>query len=118
MPDSRGDVRPYQTEVDFAFRLFDMVWITVALWITTVVFGEPWQNAQSLASVAASLLFYLFAEASGLYRPLRGEPVREELTRLITAWSAAVTVLLLAGFLTKTSAVYSRKTMTAWALFA
>jgi putative colanic acid biosynthesis UDP-glucose lipid carrier transferase len=118
MPESRGDVRPYQTEVDFAFRLFDMVWITVALWITTGVVGEPWQNAESLAALAASLLFYVFAEASGLYRPLRGEPVREELTRLITAWSAAVTVLLLAGFLTKTSAVYSRKTMTAWALFA
>jgi len=118
MNDPRGMIRPYETEVDFASRLTDMICISVALWISTAVFGETWQNAQSLAAVGASLLFYLFGEASGLYRPQRGEPVREEISRLVMAWLAVVTLLLLAGFWTKTSAVYSRKVMTSWALFA
>jgi putative colanic acid biosysnthesis UDP-glucose lipid carrier transferase len=118
MNDPRGMIRPYETEVDFASRLTDMICISVALWISTAVFGENWQNAQSLAAVGASLLFYLFGEASGLYRPQRGEPVREEISRLVMAWLAVVTLLLLAGFWTKTSAVYSRKVMTSWALFA
>jgi putative colanic acid biosynthesis UDP-glucose lipid carrier transferase len=111
-------IRPYETEVDFASRLADMVWISVALWISTAIFHEPWQNPESLAAVGASLLFYLFGEATGLYRPQRGEPVREEISRLLMAWLAVVCLLLLAGFWTKTSAVYSRKVMTSWALFA
>ena len=65
MIDRHGMIRPYETEVDFASRLADMVWISVALWISTAVFGEPWQNAESLAAVGASLLFYLFAVRRG-----------------------------------------------------
>jgi putative colanic acid biosynthesis UDP-glucose lipid carrier transferase len=118
MSDPRGIVRPYETEVEFASRLLDMVWICVALFVTSVIYGEAWQNTQSLAAAVASVLFYLFAEASGLYRPQRGEPVREEVMRLATAWLAVVAMLLLAAFLTKTSAVYSRKMMTAWVVVA
>jgi putative colanic acid biosynthesis UDP-glucose lipid carrier transferase len=118
MPDSRGLIRPYETEVEFGSRLADMVWICVALWVTSFVFGEPWQNAESIAAAGASVLFYLFGEASGVYRPQRGEPVREEITRLLTAWLGVITLLLLAAFLTKTSAVYSRKMMGTWVMFA
>jgi putative colanic acid biosysnthesis UDP-glucose lipid carrier transferase len=118
MKDPHGMIRPYQTEVDFAARLADMLWIPVALWICTVVLGEPWSNSESLVAAAASLLFYLSGEASGVYRPQRGEPMREEISRLVMSWFGVVMVLLLAGFWTKTSALYSRKLMTAWALFA
>jgi putative colanic acid biosynthesis UDP-glucose lipid carrier transferase len=118
MPDSRGVIRPYETEVEFGSRLADMVWICVALWGTSFVFGEPWQNAESIAAAGASVLFYLFGEASGVYRPQRGEPVREEITRLLTAWLGVITLLLLAAFLTKTSAVYSRKMMGTWVILA
>ena len=118
MPDPRGIIRPYQTEVDIASRLIDLVWISAALWLACLMCDEPWHNAHSLAAAAATILFYLFAEASSLYRPQRGEPVREEVTRLVTAWGAVVGLLLMAGFLTKTSAVYSRKMMLLWAIFA
>ncbi len=118
MRDPRGVIRPYETEVEFASRLADMVWISVALFIVSLVFGEPWHNGESLAAAAASILFYLFGEASGLYRPQRGEPVREELMHLATAWLGVVAMLLLVAFLTKTSAHYSRKMMAAWVVVA
>jgi putative colanic acid biosynthesis UDP-glucose lipid carrier transferase len=118
MPESRGTIRPYQTEVDVASRLVDMFWISATLWIACTLFGESWQTYHSLASAAATIAFYLFGEASGLYRPQRGEPVREEITRLATVWMAVVTVLLLLAFLTKTSATFSRKMMGVWALMA
>jgi putative colanic acid biosynthesis UDP-glucose lipid carrier transferase len=118
MPESRGIIRPYQTEVDVASRLLDMLWIGATLWLACTLCGESWQNSQSLAAASATVLFYLFGEASGLYRPQRGEPIREEVTRLATVWIAVVTLLLLAGFLTKTSVTYSRKMMGMWALFA
>jgi putative colanic acid biosynthesis UDP-glucose lipid carrier transferase len=44
--------------------------------------------------------------------------VREEITRLLTAWLGVITLLLLAAFLTKTSAVYSRKMMGTWVVLA
>jgi hypothetical protein len=99
MPDSRGTIRPYQTEVDVASRLIDLMWISVALWIACLLCDEAWQNAHSLAAASATVLFYLFGEASGLYRPQRGEPVREEVMRLVTAWAAVVALLLFAGLL-------------------
>ena len=37
--------------------------------------AEPWDSTEGLAAAVASLMFYFFAEASGLYRPQRGEPV-------------------------------------------
>jgi putative colanic acid biosynthesis UDP-glucose lipid carrier transferase len=118
MPDSRGTIRPYQTEVDVASRLIDLMWISVALWIACLLCDESWQNAHSLAAASATVLFYLFGEASGLYRPQRGEPVREEVMRLVTAWAAVVALLLFAGFATKTSATYSRKMMMMWTVIA
>jgi putative colanic acid biosynthesis UDP-glucose lipid carrier transferase len=118
MPDSRGTIRPYQTEVDVASRLIDLMWISVALWAACLLCDESWQNAHSLAAASATVLFYLFGEASGLYRPQRGEPVREEVMRLVTAWAAVIALLLFAGFATKTSATYSRKMMMLWTFFA
>jgi len=118
MPDSRGTIRPYQTEVDVASRLVDLMWISVALWIACLLCDESWQNSHSLAAASATVLFYLFGEASGLYRPQRGEPVREEVMRLVTAWAAVVALLLFAGFATKTSATYSRKMMMMWTVIA
>jgi len=115
MSKPRGIIRPYETEVEFASRLMDMVWVGVALFVASQICGETWTNAQSLAAAGASLLFYLFGEATGLYRPHRGEPVREEVMRLVSTWLAVTAMLLLAAFLTKTSASYSRKLMTLWA---
>ena len=118
MSETRGMIRPYETEVEFATRLADMVWICLSLWVVGVGLHEPWTNAQSVAGAAACVLFYLVGGASGLYRPKRGQPVREEITSLAMTWFAVVTVLLVVAFLTKTSAIYSRKMMVFWALFA
>lgn len=118
MPESRGLIRPYQTEVDFLVRLTDMFLICFALWLVAWQLNEPWTNAHSAAAAAGPVLFYLIGGGGGLYRQKRGEPVGREIGRLGMTWLAVVTVLLLVGFVTKTTAVYSRAMMLAWAMLA
>jgi putative colanic acid biosynthesis UDP-glucose lipid carrier transferase len=60
----------------------------------------------------------LIGGGGGLYRQKRGEPVGQEIGRLAMTWFAVVTVLLLFGFVTKTTATYSRAIMLAWAALA
>jgi putative colanic acid biosysnthesis UDP-glucose lipid carrier transferase len=114
----QGMIRPYQSDVDFAARLADMALVSLALWISTALMSEPWDSTEGLAAAVASLIFYFFAEATGLYRPQRGEPVREEISRLVMTWLAVMALLLAAGFWSKTSTDYSRKVMAAWAVLA
>jgi putative colanic acid biosynthesis UDP-glucose lipid carrier transferase len=114
----RGIIRPYQTEVDIAARLADPVLICLALGISCLFSDESFGSAETLAAAVGSVLFLMFGEAGGVYRRVRGETVQQEVLRLFTTWLGVVAVLLLAGFLTKTTAVYSRLTMTGWVFAA
>src|SRR5688500_10606800 len=107
----QGMIRPYQSDVDFAARLADMVLVSLALWAGTGVMSGCGDSTEGLAAAVASLICYFCAEASGLSRPQRGEPACEEVSRLVMTWLAAMAVMLAAGFWTKTSAQYSRKVM-------
>jgi putative colanic acid biosynthesis UDP-glucose lipid carrier transferase len=108
-------IRPFQAELDFAARLSDMAWVGVALWISCTFHGEPWNNIETFAAISAGVLFYLCAQATGVYDAHRGHPVREEVTRIATTWMGVLTLLLLAAFVTKTSAEFSRRVMISWA---
>lgn len=109
-------IRPFQAELDFAARLSDMAWIGVALWFSASFNDEPWSNFETVAAITAGIVFYLCAQATGLYEAHRGHTVREEITRLATTWMGVLTLLLLAAFVTKTSAEFSRRVMISWAI--
>jgi putative colanic acid biosynthesis UDP-glucose lipid carrier transferase len=118
MGNGRGMIRPFQAELDFGVRLADMALVGAALWIATLFHDLPWTNIETFAAMAASVLFYLVAQATGLYVAHRGHPLRDEVTRIVTTWMGVLTLLLLVAFVTKTSAEFSRRLMISWAAAA
>jgi putative colanic acid biosynthesis UDP-glucose lipid carrier transferase len=111
---NRGFIRPHEAKLDFLTRTADAVWIGVALYWACTVYPETWDNRHGTAAAVAIVFFYLSAQARGLYRPWRAEPMKNEVVRVFTSWMFVVPLVLLAGFLSKTSQDYSRLVMTAW----
>jgi putative colanic acid biosynthesis UDP-glucose lipid carrier transferase len=64
------------------------------------------------------LLFYFCAQVTGLNQVRRGAPLSKEAREIWIAWTTAFLLLVLAGFMTKTSADHSRRVMMTWALLA
>src|SRR5690348_1007678 len=106
MGNGRGMIRPFQAELDFGVRLADMAWVGVSLWLSCLFQAAPWGNIETVAAIAGGVLFYLCAQATALYVPHRGHPLRDEVTRIVTTWMGVLTLLLLAAFVTKTSAEF------------
>lgn len=115
MGNGRGVIRPFQAELDFGVRLSDMALVGLSLWLSCLFHDVAWTNIETAAAITAGVLFYLSAQATGLYVAHRGHPLRDEITRVVTTWMGVLTLLLLAAFVTKTSAEFSRRLMISWA---
>lgn len=114
MGEKRGVIRPHEAKLDFLHRLGDAVLILVALVIACGVYSEGWGDRESLAGLAAVVIFYLAAQANGLYRPWRSEPLKSEIFVIWGTWAVVVPVLLLLAFATKTSESHSRFVTLLW----
>jgi putative colanic acid biosynthesis UDP-glucose lipid carrier transferase len=67
-----------------------------------------------VAGLAAVVIFHLSAQANGVYRAWRSEPLKNEVFAIWGTWAVVVPVLLLLAFATKTSESYSRVISLAW----
>jgi len=114
-PVKPGLLRPYYPVLAASWRLLDGVWIVVVYLLAAAVLGAEWPPPRWIAATApAVLLFWLVGEGTGLYRTWRGAPLKREVARVWLSWALVVPVLLLAAFLTKRSADYSRAVVTGW----
>jgi putative colanic acid biosynthesis UDP-glucose lipid carrier transferase len=111
---NRGLIRPHDAELGFLARLTDGAWILFAMFIANQIHREPWAQHNSLAVTIAVVVFYLAAEATGLYRSDRGRPLTIEIARVWTCWSVVIPALLFVAFITKTSASHSRVVSLVW----
>lgn len=102
----------------FLLRFMDAVWLSIALYLACQVYPKVWTDRETLASIVAVIAFALVGEAQGLYRPWRAEPVKNEVFRVWWAWGVVVPLLLLAGFVTKTTEEYSRVVSVTWFVLA
>jgi putative colanic acid biosynthesis UDP-glucose lipid carrier transferase len=110
-----GALRPHTPKIGVVQRASDAAWIVAAHVLAAALFAsDPWSQAQTIATCVAVLAFQLTAEATDLYQAWRGVPFRKELLRILIGWSVAVPVLLLALFLTQSSAELSRAVTLAW----
>ncbi|HEX7477682.1 MAG TPA: undecaprenyl-phosphate glucose phosphotransferase [Polyangiales bacterium] len=110
----RGVIRPHETKLDFLARMTDAFWIAASLWIACKVYPQEWESLHNTAAAVAVVVFYLMGQVQGLYRPWRAEPIKAEFTRVWLSWGFSVPLLLLLGFITKTSEVYSRVVVLTW----
>ncbi|MDQ3035679.1 MAG: undecaprenyl-phosphate glucose phosphotransferase [Myxococcota bacterium] len=114
-----GALRPHTPLIGVIQRASDALWIVVAHLVATALFaGDPWSQAQTVATCVAALAFQLVAELSDLYQAWRGVPFRKELMRVLIGWGIAAPVLLVALFLTKSSDDLSRVVTVAWFVLA
>lgn len=115
MANDRGVIRPHAQQVNVLQRVADAGLIVLAHLLAILVYpGEAWDQRETLAVALAVLTFGFVSEATHLYRPWRGAPLRQELQRVWLAWALVVPTLLLAAFLLKISATYSRAATTLW----
>ncbi len=118
MEPENGMIRPYYPALAVLWRLVDAVIIILAYSAGWLAVGNAWPPDHLIVALPAVVLFSLVGEGAGLYRSWRGAPVKREVARVWLSWILVVPLLLLAGFLTKTSAVYSRAVVTAWFVIA
>ena len=98
-----GFLRPYHSKVSLFQRLLDTVLICVALWVAHGLYGVGIRNQNVVLLVLAVTLFYLFAEAKGIYGSWRIGGMIIEITDIVIAWGMVVAVLVMLAFMSKTS---------------
>jgi len=112
-------VRPYQSVISVISHLLDAVAITASLALAALVMDVVWLPSFTIASLAAVLFFFLAAGPVEIYnRSWRSISIPREAASLLHAWGWALVGLLLLAYATKSSAVFSRRTITLWFILA
>jgi putative colanic acid biosynthesis UDP-glucose lipid carrier transferase len=88
--------------------------IASSLWLAVGLYNVGWAPQYSLAMILGIALFLVSAEANNLYSSWRVHTLREKFRHVAFAWFVVVVALIAFGFLTKTSADFSRVAMTIW----
>lgn len=115
----QGLLRPHGSAVTLLQRLTDGGWIALAHFIAYAAYpAAPWGTEQTLATIAAVLVFYVTGEIFGLYQPLRGVSLGKQLLRTWAAWMPVVMVVLGAGFALKATDQFSRLSTGSWLALA
>ncbi len=113
---SRGFLRGNEELLSAFQRLADLLSIAVAHYIACVFYRDQWRAPMTAATAIALVAFNLLAEWRGLYRPWRSERIARELEAAFTTWLAVPIMLFALGFITKTSASFSRAVSVGWFL--
>src|SRR5438067_4388098 len=104
----RGLLRTYESALVLVQRVVDAGWIVLAQYAACWLYGQAWNQTNTVAALVAVLAFHLVAEMNGLYRSWRGAPVKSEVIPALAAWAITAPVILFFAFITKTSSAYSR----------
>jgi putative colanic acid biosynthesis UDP-glucose lipid carrier transferase len=115
-----GNLKRYSISVGNVVRLIDAAVITGALVGSYLLSHDTRDRLPDYAAAGflAAFAFLLIAEFTALYRSYRGDSRRLETIALIKTWIPAFVVVLIAGFMTKRSNIYSRIIISYWALCA
>jgi putative colanic acid biosysnthesis UDP-glucose lipid carrier transferase len=116
---NEGMIRPYQSRFSFLLRQVDGVLIFFTLLISLHVMERGSLNKlYLLAAMITIFVFYFFAPLLNLYRSWRDTSFWSGLNTLIKVWILTVFTVVCLGFITKTSAQYSRMAIGFWFILA
>jgi len=113
-----GFIRPYQREFLVLARVFDLLWITMALWAGLEFHSYPWEPRYTILISISSLIFLFASEIFQVYRASRTDPIRAELTAVLRAWGSSFVSVLILGYAFKITHEYSRLAVGTWFLLA
>ena len=109
-------LRPYSGIVGAGQRLLDGLLVCGALYAAALPFDLEWNMMLHGAALAAAGFYLVFAELIRLYGSWRLRSMDDEFKAVFLVWAAACTALIVAGFLLKVSANYSRLATMTWFL--
>jgi putative colanic acid biosynthesis UDP-glucose lipid carrier transferase len=95
-------------------KILDASVIAGALMTAATFYRSGWDPRYGLAALLAAILFFLFAEIAGLYRPWRGETLKRQFFQVLFVWVETFFILLLLAYAFKTSDYYSRIAVGIW----
>ena len=99
-----------------AYRLVDVLIITVLLQISMYVYSVEFRLPYLTVGLIAAILFLLLGEALQLYRSMRDVVLLRNLTITSASWIFTCVVIFTIGFFAKVSEEYSRLTLGTWML--
>lgn len=99
------------------FRLLDLLCIAFSIFIAMQVFNISNDIYYVFAATLAILFFYISAEASNLYNTFGvepGHPIKQCTGLVVLSVTMTFFMLLAVAYMTKTTALYSRLTISLW----
>jgi putative colanic acid biosynthesis UDP-glucose lipid carrier transferase len=94
--------------------IMDGIVVVLLLFLICWFCGETFRFIYKVLGLATFLLTIMVFRASQLYQPWRGANFFRLVRRVFLAWLVLVAILTTLGFITKTSANYSRKVLIIW----
>jgi putative colanic acid biosysnthesis UDP-glucose lipid carrier transferase len=95
-------------------HIADVLWIGLGFVVASISRNQLWRWDQLVIWAIGTLIFLIFATLSGLYRPLGDKSPSFRLGGLWGGWSIAVFGVLFYLFITKSTALFSRISLTLW----
>ncbi len=113
--DSLGLLRENASTITVLQRLLDSTLATGLLLAMSKYYGVPFSRPYILLAAMVFLLILPIFKATGLYRSYRGDTLTAEAPKILLGWGIVLAMLLFLGYVTKSSAIFSRSTLLSWA---
>ncbi|MDD4910682.1 MAG: undecaprenyl-phosphate glucose phosphotransferase [Sideroxydans sp.] len=113
---SSGLLKQNSSSLELIQRMLDVGVIFIAM-IMAVAFRHIELSADyMLVAILSVFVFEVLSAIRGVYRSWRMETLLAEISSVVGVWAITVLILLMVGFASKTSAEFSRVTISTWAL--
>jgi putative colanic acid biosynthesis UDP-glucose lipid carrier transferase len=109
-----GVIARHQKPIRVVQRTLDPLVAVLALWTFCASYDVAFDLAYDLFALVAALVVALTFGALQVYAPWRVAPLGEGAQRIAGAWMVTAGILLVIGYATKTSALFSRRVLLTW----
>lgn len=110
----RGNVRGRHYDMATLLRFADAILVGLALWMVLWFYDEAVDSRYTVAGILGMGLFFVIGQFVDVYRVRRGSSVFHEFLQLSLVWMGVLLVILLVGYVSKSSEVYSRRVILSW----
>ncbi len=95
-------------------RMGDALIATISLWSLGFIYGVEFSQPYIILTAITVLIMWPILKGAGIYYSYRSEHPAATYPRLWLAWSTVFVLLLLIGYVTQTSALFSRLLLCSW----
>jgi putative colanic acid biosynthesis UDP-glucose lipid carrier transferase len=107
-------VQDKQVSSELIYRGVDTTVILSTLFLTFLYTGNYYPEGYLIAGLSSIILFSLAARFTDTYSSWTARPFTNEMLHVVITWVVSFFVLIFFGFMTKTSASFSRVTLISW----